>query len=119
MNRKFLNFITTIILALILSQFLPWWSVMVAAFITSFIFGLKKGSVFCIPFIAIALLWMLHAFWLSTSNDFTLARKIAVLLPLGGNPHTLIFVTGIIGGIAAGVSGIFGKQCSLIINSKK
>ncbi|WP_282134805.1 hypothetical protein [Seonamhaeicola maritimus] len=119
MNRKLLNFIVTIVLAFILSQFLPWWSIMVAAFITSIFLSLKKGAVFFIPFLAIAFFWMIYSFWLSSSNDFTLAKKIAVLFPLGGNPYILILVTGIIGGIAAGVAGIFSKQFSLILNNRR
>ncbi|WP_299548002.1 hypothetical protein [Seonamhaeicola sp.] len=118
MNRNLLNFIVTIILALVLSQFLPWWSVMVAAFITSIILRLKKGAVFFIPFLAIALFWMVYTFLLSSGNDFTLAKKIAVLFPLGGNPYVLMLVTGLIGGIAAGIAGMFGKQCALILNEK-
>ena len=85
---------------------------MVAAIITGYAISLKGGKVFTIPFLAIALLWMVHAFWLGNANDFILAKKIAVLLPLQGSPYLLIIVTGLIGGIAGGVSGMFGKQCS-------
>ena len=119
MNKNIINFIATIIVALILSQFLPWWSVMVAAFITGFFFSLKKSAVFFIPFLAIALFWMVYTFWLSNANDFTLAKKIAVLLPLQGNPYLLVLVTGLIGGLAAGVAGVFGKQCQLLFRNGK
>ena len=114
MNKKTINFIATIVLSIILSQFLPWWSVMVAAIITGYAIGLKGGYIFTIPFLAIALLWMVHAFWLGNVNDFILAKKIAVLLPLQGSPYLLILVTGVIGGIAGGVAGVFGKQCTLL-----
>jgi hypothetical protein len=118
MNKNSINFISTIIIAFILSQFLPWWSVMLAAFITGLFISLKKLFVFLIPFLAIALFWMVYAFMLSNSNDFTLAKKIAVLFPLQGNPYLLIFITGLIGGIAAGISGVFGNQCkNLFIQS--
>ncbi len=115
MKKNIINFIATIILALILSQFLPWWSIMLAAFFTSLFFSLKRGAVFLIPFLAIALLWIIHSFWLSSSNDFILANKIAALLPLNGNPYLLILLTGVIGGLAAGVAAIFGKQCLVLI----
>jgi hypothetical protein len=117
MRKNILNFIATIILALILSQFLPWWSVMLASFLTAFIIGLKRSAVFFVPFLAIALLWITHAFWLGNANDFILAKKIANLLPLAGNAYLLILVTGIIGGLSAGVSGIFGKQCSQLLKN--
>lgn len=119
MRKNILNFIATIIIALLLSQFLPWWSVMVASFLTALIISLNRMAVFFVPFLAIMLFWMVYAFWLSSANDFILAKKIAVLLPLNGNAYLLIFVTGIIGGIAAGVSGIFGKQCNLLLNKRK
>jgi hypothetical protein len=69
---------------------------------------------------AIAILWIFHAFYLSSGNDFMLAKKIAVLLPLQGNPYILIILTGIIGGVAAGFAGVLGKQCNIIfVLSKK
>jgi hypothetical protein len=115
MTKNIINFIATIVIALILSQFLPWWSIMVAAFATSLFFNLKGASVFLVPFLAITLFWMVYAFWLSNPNDFILAKKISILLPLNGNAYLLILVTGIIGGLAAGISGIFGKQCVTLL----
>jgi hypothetical protein len=91
---------------------------MVAAFATSLFFNLKGASVFVVPFLAITLFWMVNAFWLSNANDFILANKIAVLLPLNGNAFLLILVTGVIGGLAAGISGIFGKQCVTLLSER-
>mgnify|MGYP001047204498 CR=1 FL=1 len=118
MKNNSINFIITIVLAIILSQFLPWWSVMAASFISALLLPLKKTSVFFIPFLAIALFWMVYSWSLSSTNDFILAKKIGVLLTIGDNAYLLILVTGIIGGLAAGVSALFGKQLSLILKSK-
>ncbi|WP_456438094.1 hypothetical protein [Psychroserpens sp.] len=118
MKKNFINFIATIIIALLLSQVLPWWSVMLASFITAILFSLKKSAVFFVPFLAIAVFWMLYAFWLSNANDFMLSKKIAVLLPLQGNPYLLILVTGVIGGLAAGIAAVSGKQCASLLKSK-
>lgn len=117
MKRNSINFIVTLILAFLLSLFLPWWSVMVAGFITALLISLKKVSVFIVPFLAILFFWSIYAFTLSNGNDFILARKIAVLLPLDGNPYLLIVLTGIIGGLAAGVAAILGKQTRMLFNS--
>ncbi len=114
MSKNNINFIATIILAFLLSLFLPWWSVMVAAFATSLFMPLKKAAVFFIPFLAILLFWVVYSYLLSSGNDFTLAKRIAVLLPLDGNPYVLILVTGIVGGLAAGVAAVFGKQLTLM-----
>nr|WP_321226461.1 hypothetical protein [uncultured Psychroserpens sp.] len=110
MKNNIINFVVTIIIAVILSQFLPWWSVMVAGFVSALFFSLKRAAVFFVPFLAIFCFWAVYAFMVSSANDFTLAKKIAVLLPLGGNAYLLILVTGLVGGLAAGVAAVFGKQ---------
>ena len=118
MNKNIINFIATIIIALILSQFLPWWAIMVAAFATSLFISLKKSAVFFVPFLAILVFWIIYSYILSSGNDFILAKKIAILFPLNGNTTLLMLVTGIIGGIAAGIAGVFGKQCSILLANK-
>lgn len=118
MSKNIINFIVTIILAYVLSLVLPWWSVMTAALATSLFIPLKKAAVFFIPFLAILLFWFVFSFILSRGNDFILAKRIAVLLPLGGNPYVLMLVTGIIGGLAAGIVAVFGKQLGLVLKSK-
>ena len=118
MNKNIINFIATIIIALLLSQFLPWWAIMVAAFATGLFIALKRVAVFFVPFLAIALFWIVYSYILGSSNDFILAKKIAVLLPLDGSATLLLLVTGIVGGIAAGIAGVLGKQCSLLFAKK-
>ena len=115
MSKSIINFIVTVLFAYAFSLFLPWWSIMLACFLSAILVPLKKTSVFFIPFIAILVFWSCYAFILSNVNDFILAKRIAVLLQIGGNPYLLILITGIIGGIAAGISAIFGKQCQLIL----
>ena len=118
MNKNILNFILTIVLAYLLALVLPWWSVMVASFVTALLIPLKRFSVFFTPFFAILLFWFCYSFILSSANDFLLAKKIAALLPLGGNPYLLMLVSGIVGGLAAGISAILGKQIQMIFNKK-
>ncbi|MEP0132827.1 MAG: hypothetical protein ABJJ25_11485 [Eudoraea sp.] len=115
MKTKILNFVATVVLAFVFSFFLPWWSVMMAAFLTAIVFSLKRAAVFFTPFLAVFVFWAAYSFLLANDNDFILAKKIAVLLPLGGSPSLLILVTGIVGGLAAGVAGIFGKQCLVLV----
>lgn len=118
MIKIVLNFVVTIILALILSSFLPWWSVMTAALATSLFIPLKRAAVFFVPFIAILIFWSIYSFYLSSTNDFIMATRIATLLKIGNNPYLLILLTGTIGGVAAGVAAIFGRQLALFFESK-
>lgn len=117
MNNNIINFIATLILAILLSLVLPWWSIMTAALATSLFIPLKRIAVFVVPFLAILLFWVIYSYILSSGNDYTLAKRIAQLLPLGGNPYVLILITGLAGGIAAGIAAIFGKQLSLTFNN--
>ena len=116
MNTKTINFIITLFLSIGLSFILPWWGIMIAAIITGFIIPLKKLPVFTIPFLAVFLFWLVYSYWLSNGNDFILAKKIAILLPLDGNAYLLILVTALIGGIAAGIAGVFGNQVRKLIS---
>ena len=110
MTKNLTNFFLTLVLAVVLSLFLPWWAVMLAGALAAILIPLKKAWVFFSPFMAVLLYWSVYAYFLSSGNDFILAGKISQLLQLGGSPFLLILVTGIIGGIAAGVSAVFGRQ---------
>ena len=116
MNTKSINFITTLILSIGLSFISPWWGIMVAAILTGYLIPLKKFAIFSIPFLAVFLYWFVYSYWLSNGNDFILAKKIAILLPLNGNPYLLILVTALVGGIAAGIGGIFGRQLRQLVS---
>lgn len=117
MNKSLQNFITTLLLAGLLSILLPWWSVMLAAVLSAAVFPLKKSAVFWTPFLAVLLYWSIYCYLLSSANDFILAQKIASLFPLSGNPYLLILVTGILGGLAAGVGGVLGQQIVNVLKS--
>lgn len=111
------NFIATLILGLLFSFFLPWWNVMVAAFVAGIMFPLKRWLAFFTPFLAIFILWSFQTSIISSSNDFILAKKIAQLLYVN-NTILLIILTGIIGGLAAGLAGVYGKQFLNILKNQ-
>ena len=118
MKRTTINLISTLVLVIILSTILPWWHIMVASLVTGYLIPLKKFNIFLMPFLAVFLIWAIHTYWLSSHNDFILANKIAVLFQLNENPYLLILVTAIFGGLAAGISGLFGNQLKQIISAK-
>jgi len=118
MKKNLINLVLTLLLGLVLSIFLPWWSSMFAALLVSAIVRLKKAATFFVPFLAIALLWIGNAYWLSSANDFILAKKIAVLFPIDGNVTLLLLITGILGGVSAGFAGLLGNQISTVFFSK-
>lgn len=115
---KLINFLLTIVLAFVLAQFLPWWGIMVAALFVSIVVPLRGAPAFLIPLLAVALLWMVHAWWLGNGNDFTLSQKLATLLPLSGSIALLILITGVVGGLAAGFAGLLGSQFRALFAKK-
>ncbi|WP_228852182.1 hypothetical protein [Aegicerativicinus sediminis] len=115
MSRALLNFVSTLVVGFILSQFLPWWHVMLAAFIIGFVIDLKGVKVFLIPFLAMGLLWLVYGLMLSAQNDFILTKKIGVLFTIGESAGGILAITFLIGGLAAGVAGILGKQLKTMI----
>ncbi len=118
MSRNIKNFIVTIVLSALLSLVLPWWSIMIGTLLSALFIPLKKAAVFFIPFLAILLFWGVYCFMLSNANDFVLAKKISTLLKIGGDPYLLILATGVIGGLASGVSAILGKLIGALIRNQ-
>lgn len=114
MSKNLLNFLLTLILVGVTAFVLPWWSVMLCAFITSVFIPLKKAAVFFIPFLAVFLFWLSYMFFLSANNDYIMAKKIAALLYLGDNALLLMVVSSVIGGITTGIAGILGKQTTIL-----
>ncbi|WP_224487889.1 hypothetical protein [Robertkochia flava] len=115
--KNIFNLILTIVLAWVITLFTPWWGVMLAALIVSFLVPLKGGSTFFVPYLAIFSLWGIQAYMAGSANDFILAGKIADLFSLDGNTTLLILVTATIGGLAAAFAGLLGKQLKTVVTS--
>lgn len=113
------NFLLTLVLAMVSSLFLPWWAVMVSGFLAAAIVRLQNVAAFFVPFLAILIFWVAYGWLLAKPNDFVLSEKIAVLLPLNGNVFLLLLITGIVGGLAAGIAALFGNQLRYVLSTKK
>lgn len=92
--------------AFILGEYLPWWSVAVAAFAVSLIISQSPGAAFISGFLGIALLWIAYSSWINQLNESLLSERIAFVLPLQGSSILLILLTGLIGGLAGGLSAL-------------
>lgn len=100
--------ILTGLLSFVSGLYLPWWMIAVIAFLAAILVHQKAGKAFWSGFLALFLLWGILAFWIDLQNDHILSKKIASILPLGGNSYLLILVTGIIGGLVAGFGALSG-----------
>ncbi|MBX2966909.1 MAG: hypothetical protein KF845_12240 [Cyclobacteriaceae bacterium] len=105
--------VAIVIMSWLLELFLPWWSIAIAGFLGGVAF--KSKSNFLAGFIAIALLWFLHAFIIDLQAAAPLSEKIAALLMVK-NKVLLFLVTAVIGGLVGGFATLTG---SLLKKSKK
>lgn len=101
--------ILTALLAFVGGIYMQWWSLALAAFIIALLIPQKAGKAFLSGFLGVFLLWAVLAWWINMKNENILAKKIATILPLGGNAYLLILVTAFIGGLVAGFAALSGS----------
>ena len=107
--KFFVAVILTVLLAFISGLFLPWWGIAVTSLIVALLVHQKAGKAFLAGFLGVFLLWAGIACWIDMKNNGVLSKKIASVLPLGGNAILLIIVTGFIGGLVAGFAAMSGS----------
>jgi hypothetical protein len=101
--------VLTAVLAFISGLFLPWWGIAVAALLVAVLIHQKPGKAFLAGSAGVILLWIGLAVWRDVKNGGILSKKIATVLPLGGNPILLIALTAFIGGLVAGLAALTGS----------
>jgi hypothetical protein len=90
------------LLSFIGGLYFPNWIIAPAAFVVSLLLPLRPLAAFLSGFLALFLLWGGLALAASLPNDNLLATKMASLIPLGGNPYTLVIVTALVGALVGG-----------------
>src|SRR5215510_12284971 len=101
--------ILTALLAFAGGLWLDWWIIAIAAFLIALLVHQKAGKAFLSGFLGVFILWGALAWWIDMKNESILSKKIAEVLPLGGNSFLLIFVTALIGALVAGFGAMSGS----------
>lgn len=99
------------IVALVLQFILPWWIIAPIAFGLSFWMARSGKQAFVSAFLAIFLLWIIVGLIHTLPNENILANRVGSMLSLPETSFNWIIVlvlTGIIGGLASGFSGLSG-----------
>jgi len=99
------------ILSLIFQFFLPWWIIAPIAFSFCFWMARSGKQAFSSAFIAIFLLWIIMGLIHTIPNENILANRVGSMLKLPAtslNWLIVLLLSGIIGGLAAGISGLTG-----------
>lgn len=99
----------TALLAFVLGLFLPWWGIAVAAFGVAALIPQKPWKAFVSGFLGLFLLWAGLAWWIDMNNQGILSTRVAVLLQIPGQTFLLVLITGLIGGLVAGIAAISGS----------
>jgi L-lactate permease len=102
-------FFIILISSLVVSFVLPWWIVAIISFLSALFIARSSAHAFWSAFVAIFIVWVVMAMFKSVPNDHILATRMAHLLPLGGHWVLLAAITGLIGGLVAGMSALSGQ----------
>ena len=100
--------ILTALLAFIFGLYFAWWSIAIASFLAAIMVYQPAGKAFLAGFLAVFLVWAGLAWWINSANNSILSSRIGELLGVGANPGLLIFITGLIGGLVAGLVAMTG-----------
>jgi hypothetical protein len=107
--KFFISILLIALLSFAACLFLPWWVIAIAGFVVAFFIPQKAGLAFLAGFIALFILWAGMSYYLSNTNNHLLAHKISVLFIKADNPTALFLVTGLIGGLVAGLGSLSGR----------
>lgn len=107
--KTIVSIILTGFLAFALSIYFPWWIVALAAFTVALAIPQKPWLALLSGFLGIFLLWVILAWWISSSNEDLLANKISLLLLKKESAGLLILISGLIGGLVGGAAALTGS----------
>jgi hypothetical protein len=107
--KSLVAIVLTALLAFVGGLWFGWWIIAVAAFLIALLVHQKAGKAFFSGFFAVFILWGLLAWWIDLKNESVLSKKIAEVLPLGGNSFVLILVTAFVGALVAGFGAMSGS----------
>lgn len=102
-------FVLVFLSALILQLFLPWWIVVVIGIGAGWISKLKPWQTSAIVFLAVGLLWVLFALYLSATHSTALLPRISTLFHLPSE-WMLFPVTFLVGALPASVAAMGAGQ---------
>ena len=116
--RLILQILVTAFLGLILAQFMPWWSVAIAAAAAGYFFKGHRGKSFLAGFLGIFLLWFLAALYIKISTGSDFPDRFAMLFPFPLSGTALMAVSGVIGGLVGGFGAFTGDSLQRMFDKK-
>jgi len=105
-------------LAYLVEVYLPWWSVVVVAFIVNALIFTKGSPSFLSGFLGVGLLWIILAWNIDAANASLLSSRVSQLFPIQGTLAILV-LTFLVGGLAGGFGALAGSHLRNLIKKKK
>lgn len=116
---KFLiKFILISILTIILEQFLPWWSIALAAFTGGLIIKSRGINAFLAGALGVGLVWLWLSWRIDYQTDSLLTVKMAGLFKVE-NKNLLIAITVLLGSMTGAFSAWTGHNFRKLFEKKK
>jgi hypothetical protein len=116
---KFLiKFILIALLTVLFEQFLPWWSIALAAFLGGLIIKTKGINAFLAGALGVGLVWIWVAWRIDFRTDSILTAKMAGLFQME-NKNLMIALTVLIGSVVGAFSAWTGHNFRSLFEKKK
>ncbi len=106
------------VLGLIVSFILPWWGLMVVAFLITFLMPGNNFNAFLSGFLGAGLVWMVMAWKIDVETASIMSQKIVQLFPVN-DTNMLVIITGLIGGLSGGLGAFTGNSFRQLFLKKK
>lgn len=94
-----------------------WWTAPLVAFLVELVFGKGDKLAFFTGFYGVAIPWMILAIWIDRTTDSVLTYRVLGIFGLPPFAFVLVLVTGLIGGISAGLSSLAGGTLKAILRN--
>lgn len=115
-------FLLIFVICLIFQLFLPWWVIAPIVFGLAFWKAKSSKKAFAVGFSAIFILWLIMGLVKTIPNENILANRVGqmLMLPdLSFNWIIVLLISGLIGGLAAGLSALAGYHFKEAMNQRK
>ena len=102
---------------MVLSIWLPFWSVSLAAFLVALIFNNKLVVSFWAGFLGISLLWAITTLILGAINNYIILTRVASIFNLSS--FLMVLVIFLTGGLLGGFAAATASQLKLIFKKER
>ncbi|MDB5120145.1 MAG: hypothetical protein JWN56_1363 [Sphingobacteriales bacterium] len=115
-------FLLIFVICLVLQLFLPWWIIAPIVFCLAFWKARSAKKAFAVGFNAIFILWLIMGLVKTLPNENILANRVGQMLQLPDlsfNWMIVLLITGLVGGLASGLSALAGYYFKEALNQPR